>query len=80
MLDRNGAEAILNDLLTAKQIGAEVADGAAKALSPAIEAERAMRALTNPAPATAAKPESAPAPSYRQGDQRELDRPIGTQR
>ena len=60
--------------------GVEAADGAAKALSPAAEAERAMRALTNPAPPPAAKPESAPAPSYRQGDQRELDRLIGTQR
>jgi membrane protein required for colicin V production len=59
---------------------AEAADGAAKALSPAVEAERAMRALTNPAPAAAPKPESAPAPSYRQGDQRGLDRLIGTQR
>ena len=59
---------------------AEAADSAAKALSPAIEAERAMRALANPAPAAAAKPESAPAPSYRPGDQRALDRVIGTQR
>ncbi len=59
---------------------AEAADSAAKALSPAIEAERAMRALANPAPAAAPKPESAPAPGYRQGDQRGLDRLIGTQR
>ncbi len=59
---------------------AEAADSAAKALSPAIEAERAMRALANPAPAAAPKPESAPAPSYRPGDQRALDRVIGTQR
>jgi len=59
---------------------AAAVDDTVKALSPAAEAERAMRALTNPAPASAAKPESAPAPSYRQGDQRELDRLIGTQR
>jgi membrane protein required for colicin V production len=59
---------------------AEATDGAVKALSPAIEAERAMRALANPAPAAAPKPDSAPAPSYRQGDQRGLDRLIGTQR
>jgi len=55
-------------------------DDTVKALSPAAEAERAMRALTNPAPASPAKPESAPAPGYRQGDQRDLDRLIGTQR
>ena len=59
---------------------AEAVDSATKALSPAVEAERAMRALTNPAPAAAPKPESAPAPGYRQGDQRGLDRLIGTQR
>src|SRR5260221_5082906 len=44
---------------------AEAVDSAAKALSPAVQAERAMRALTNPAPA-AAKAESAPGRSYRQ--------------
>ena len=59
---------------------AEAADSAAKALSPAVEADKAIRALTNPAPASAAKPESAPAPAYRPGDQRNLDRLIGTQR
>jgi len=58
---------------------ADATDNAVKALSPAIEAERAMRALANPAPAVAPKPDSA-TPSYRQGDQRDLDRLIGTQR
>ena len=58
----------------------EAIDSATKALSPAVEADRAMRALTNPAPAAAPKPESAPTPSYRPGDQRALDRVIGTQR
>ena len=46
----------------------------------AAEAEKAMRALVTPGPAAAPKPDSAPAPSYRPGDQRELDRLIGTQR
>jgi membrane protein required for colicin V production len=59
---------------------ADATDGAIKALSPAIEAGRAMRALANPAPAATPKPDSVPTPSYRQGDQRELDRLIGTQR
>jgi len=39
-----------------------------------------MRALATPAPAAAPNPDSPPTPSYRQGDQRELDRLIGTQR
>ena len=42
------------------------------------EAEKAMRALATPAPPAA--PEPAPAPSYRPGDQKQLDRLIGTQR
>jgi membrane protein required for colicin V production len=46
----------------------------------AAEAEKAMRALATPAPAAAPKPDSVPAPSYRPGDQRALDRVIGTQR
>jgi membrane protein required for colicin V production len=44
------------------------------------EADRAMRALETPAPAAAPNPESAPAPNYRPGEKRELDRLIGTQR
>ena len=46
--------------------------------SPAIEAQKAMRALTNPtaAPSTA----QTPAPTYKQNDQRELDRIINNQR
>ena len=59
---------------------ADAVDSATKALSPAVEADRAIRAPTNPAPAAAPKPESAPAPNYRPGDQRALDRVIGTQR
>lgn len=58
----------------------EAADDAVKALPPAVEAQRAMRALATPGPAAAPKPESAPAPSYRPGDRKDLDRLIGTQR
>lgn len=57
----------------------EAVDTAVKALSPAAEADKAMRALTNPAPPVTPAPDSAPAPNYRQGDKRELDRLIGTQ-
>jgi membrane protein required for colicin V production len=46
----------------------------------AAEADKAMRALATPAPAAAPNPDSAPPPSYRPGDQRALDRVIGTQR
>jgi len=46
----------------------------------AAEADKAMRALATPGPAAAPNPDSAPAPSYRPGDQRALDRVIGTQR
>lgn len=47
--------------------------------SPARQAKEAMGALKNPAPATAAAPQTAPAPSYPQQDQRQLDRLIRTQ-
>jgi len=46
----------------------------------AAEADKAMRALSTPGGGAAPKPESAPAPSYRPGDQKGLDRLIGTQR
>jgi len=56
-----------------------------RAVSPAIEAERARRALVNPSsPAVANKPEqpasAPPAPSYSPAERRNLDRVIGTQR
>ena len=44
----------------------------------AAEADKAMRALATPG--VAPKPESPPSPSYRPGDQRDLNRLIGTQR
>ena len=47
----------------------------------AAEADKAMRALANPgAPGGPQKPESAPPPNYRPGDQKDLNRLIGTQR
>ncbi|HYM73096.1 MAG TPA: CvpA family protein [Stellaceae bacterium] len=52
-----------------------------KTLTPAAEAQKAMRALTNPSAPTS--PSSAPSapPTYKQSDQRELDRIInGNQR
>ena len=57
------------------------ADDVIRAATPAMEAEKAMRALTNPtAPAPAAPTQPAAAPIYRPSDQRELDRLINNQR
>jgi membrane protein required for colicin V production len=53
-------------------------DDAVQALSPALEAQRAMRALATPAQANPAKPDAAP--NYRPVERRDLDRLIGTQR
>jgi membrane protein required for colicin V production len=47
-------------------------------VTPALEADRALRALTNPTTPPAATPDSPPA--YTQGDRTGLDRLIGTQR
>jgi membrane protein required for colicin V production len=61
---------------------AAAADDVIKTVSPAVEAEKAMRALTNPtgAPATTAPDQPSPSPTYKRGDQRELDRLINNQR
>ena len=66
-----------------KAKGATAAEELLRTIDPkasaAKEAEKAMRALVTPGPAAAPKPDSAPAPGYRPGDKRELDRLIGTQ-
>jgi membrane protein required for colicin V production len=60
---------------------AAAADDVVKAVSPAVEAEKAMRALTNPtAPPTTASEQTLTAPTYKRSDQRELDRLINNQR
>jgi membrane protein required for colicin V production len=60
---------------------AAAADELIKTVTPAAEAERAMRALTNPtAPAAAAPDQPAPPPTYKPSDRRELDRLINNQR
>ncbi len=60
---------------------AAAADDVIKTMTPAMEAQRAMRALTNPTapPPTQADPPSA-APTYKPSDQREFDRLINNQR
>jgi membrane protein required for colicin V production len=62
---------------------AEASDAVIRKIDPkagaAAQAKEAAGALANPSP-PAAQPGPAPAPSYRPGNQRELDRLIGTQR
>jgi membrane protein required for colicin V production len=52
----------------------------AKPMTAAEEADKAKRALANPTPAPAAKPEAAPAPPYQQRERQQLDRVIQNQR
>jgi hypothetical protein len=60
---------------------ASAADEVIKTVTPAMEAEKAMRALTNPtAPPAAAQDQPAAAPTYKPSDQRELNRLINNQR
>jgi len=59
---------------------AAAADDMIRAVSPAAEAEKAMRALTNPTAPPAAAAQPASAPTYKPSDQRELDRLINNQR
>ena len=60
---------------------AAAADEVIKTVSPAVEAEKAMRALSNPtAPAPAAAATPFATPTYKPSDQREFDRLINNQR
>jgi membrane protein required for colicin V production len=59
---------------------AAAAEEVIKTVTPAVEAQKAMRALTNPSTPPAAGSAQAPAPTYKQSDQRELDRVINNQR
>lgn len=60
---------------------ASTADEVVKTVTPAMEAEKAMRALTNPtAPPATSQDQPAAAPSYKPSDQREFDRLINNQR
>jgi membrane protein required for colicin V production len=67
--------------------GTEAIDHTMRSIPPAAEAQRAMRALVQPAPAapppqadTPSTPPPPQVPTYRPGDQKQLDRLIGTQR
>ena len=74
---KRGADELRVFLPESLKIKNTAIDDAVRAMSPAAEAQRAMRALVTPG---AAKSEPAPAPSYRPAEKRDLDRLIGTQR
>jgi membrane protein required for colicin V production len=79
---QQGADMLRNFLPESLRMkSAAAADEVVKTVSPAIEADRAMRALTNPtAPAPTAATGPSAAPSYKPSDQREFDRLINNQR
>jgi membrane protein required for colicin V production len=56
------------------------AEDVIRTLNPAAEAQKAMRALTNPTAPPSTTSAQQPAPTYKQNDQKELDRIINNQR
>ncbi len=71
-------KAVLPESLKTKT--ADAAEQTIKTVSPAIEADKALRALTNPTPPAAPAPAPAnPVPAYKPSDQQQLDRLIGSQ-
>lgn len=71
--------AVLPESLKSK--AADATDQAIKTVSPAMEADKALRALSNPtaAPATPAPAPANPAPTYNPTERQQLDRLIGSQ-
>jgi membrane protein required for colicin V production len=79
---QQGADMLRNFLPESLRMkSASTADEVIKTVTPAMEAEKAMRALTNPtAPPATAQDQPSTAPTYKPSDQRELDRLISNQR
>jgi membrane protein required for colicin V production len=80
---QQGADMLRNLLPESLRIkSTAAAEEVIKTVSPAIEADKAMRALTNPTapPPAATADQPAPAPTYKPSDQRELNRLINNQR
>jgi membrane protein required for colicin V production len=74
---QQGADMLRNVLPESlRQKTSAAADDVIQTVSPAIEAQKAMRALANPTAAPQAAPQQAPPPTYKQTDQKELDRII----
>jgi membrane protein required for colicin V production len=81
---QQGADMLRNLLPESLRIkSTAAADEVIKTVSPAIEADKAMRALANPTappPAAAIADQPPAAPTYKPSDQRELDRVFSNQR
>jgi len=78
---QQGADMLRNFLPESLRMkSAAAADEVIKTVSPAIEADKAMRALTNPTGPPATADQAPPAPTYKPSDQRELNRLINNQR
>jgi len=79
---QQGADMLRNLLPESLRIkSTAAAEEVIKTMSPAIEADKAMRALTSStAPPAATADQPAPAPTYKPSDQRELNRLITNQR
>jgi len=72
-----GADILRSALPESLQVrSAAAADDAQRAFDRAQDAQRAMRALSNPAAPSPANPGQAPAPSYKPGERRDMDRLI----
>jgi membrane protein required for colicin V production len=59
---------------------AAAAEETIRAMTPAVEAQKAIRALANPTAPAPTAPDQQPAPTYRPSDQRKMDQLFGTQR
>jgi hypothetical protein len=82
-LDPGQAKAMISELLPSQRtnLGNLNPAGGAISIPPAVEADKAMRALTNPtAPPAAAPDQASSPPSYKPSDQHQLDRLIGNQK
>jgi len=79
---QQGADMLRNFLPESLRIkSTAAAEDVIKTVTPAVEAEKAMRALTNPtAPPASAPDQASSAPAYKPSDQREFDRLINNQR
>ena len=78
---QQGADMLRNFLPESLRMkSAAAADEVIKTVSPAMEADKAMRALTNPTAPPATPDQPPPPPTYKPSDQRELNRLINNQR
>ena len=71
---------VLPESLKVKSAGLAAPEEAPRPPAASQDADRAMRALSNPAAPPPSKPEPAPSPTYPPTDRRQMDRLIGNQR